>query len=84
MEKKISNNSLMNKSDLENLSQSELINLLLNQDKMLRQLLKEKQQKPIPKPRKSVKQMVQSYEDNIIFLRRSLETIINQRQPPEN
>ena len=75
-EKLISNDNIMIKSDLEKLNQSELINLLLNQDKMLRQLLKEKQQKPIaaprtmkpiPTPRKSVKQMVQSYEDNIIL-----------------
>ena len=41
----------MIKSDLEKLNQAELINLLLNQDKMLRQLLQEKQQKPIAKPR---------------------------------
>ena len=48
----------MNKKDLEKLSKSELIELLLNQQ----------QQKPIPAPRtsKSVKDMVQQYEDNII------------------
>ena len=47
----------MNKKDLEKLNKSELIELLLNQ-----------QQKPIPAPRtsKSVKDMVQQYEDNII------------------
>ena len=50
-EKLISNDNIMIKSDLEKLNQSELINLLLNQDKMLRQLLQEKQQKPIAKPR---------------------------------
>ena len=76
MEKIKSNHNIMIKSDLEKLNQSELINLLLNQDKLLRQLLKEKQQKPkdaprtmksIAAPRKSVKQMVQSYQDNIIL-----------------
>ena len=71
MRKIIKYNSNMIKSDLEKLNQSELINLLLNQDKMLRQLLKEKQQKPIAKPRtmkpvpppkKNVQQMVEYYE----------------------
>ena len=70
-EKLISNDNIMMKSDLEKLNQSELINLLLNQDKMLRQLLQEKQQKPIakpramkpvPPPRKNVQQMVEYYE----------------------
>ena len=48
----------MNKKDLEKLNKSELIELLLNQQ----------QQKPIPAPRtsKSVIDMVQQYEDNII------------------
>ena len=67
-EKLISNDNIMIKSDLEKLNQSELINLLLNQDKMLRQLLQQKQQKPIakpramkpiPPPRKNVQQMVE-------------------------
>ena len=53
-----SNHIDMDKKDLEKLSKSELIELLLNQQ----------QQKPIPAPRtsKSVKDMVQQYEDNII------------------
>ena len=57
-EKVYSNNIDMNKKDLEKLNKSELIELLLNQQ----------QQKPIPAPRtsKSVKDMVQQYEDNII------------------
>ena len=48
----------MNKKDLEKLNKSELIELLLNQQ----------QQKPIPAPKtsKSVINMVQQYEDNII------------------
>ena len=71
MEKLIYNDIIMIKSDLENLSQSELINLLLNQEKMLKQLLQEKQQepiakprtmKPVPPPRKNVQQMVEYYE----------------------
>ena len=51
----------MNKKDLEKLNKSELIELLLNQQQ-------QQQQKPIPAPRtsKSVKDMVQQYEDNII------------------
>ena len=70
-EKLISNDNIMIKSDLEKLNQSELINLLLNQDKMLRQLLQEKQQKPIakpramkpvPPPRKNVQHMVEYHE----------------------
>ena len=49
----------MNKKDLKKLSKSELINLLLKQ---------EKKPKPVPTPRtyKPVKDMVQQYEDNII------------------
>ena len=45
----------MDKASLEKLSKSELINLVLK-----------KQKRPIPTPRKSVKDMVQQYEDNII------------------
>ena len=46
----------MSESDLQKLSKDQLIDLLLKQ-----------QQKPLPKPRKSVKQMAQDYEDNIIL-----------------
>ena len=49
-----SNHINMDEKDLEKLSKLELINLIL------------KQQKPVPAPRKSVKDMVQQYEDNII------------------
>ena len=49
-----SNHIDMDKKDLEKLSKSELIELLL------------KQQKPVPTPRRSVKNKVQQYEDNII------------------
>ena len=58
MEKIISTN-YMNKTSLEKLTKSQLINLLLQQN------MKPQQRKPIPTPRKSVKQMVHDYEDNI-------------------
>ena len=50
----------MNKSDLSKLTNSQLIKMLLQQNEELQSI------KPIPAPRKSVKQMVQDYEDNII------------------
>ena len=60
MEKNISTD-YMNKNSLEKLTKSQLINLLLQQN------VKPQPRKPIPTPRKSVKQMVQEYEDNIIL-----------------
>ena len=64
MEIKISNLINMDKSGLEKLSKSELINLLLKQGKPF-----PKPRRPVPTPRtyKSVKDMVQKYEDNIII-----------------
>ena len=69
----ISTNS-MEKQALEKLTKSQLINLLLKQNiEMKKLLLKQKPapinifKKPIPTPRKSVKQMVQDYEENIIL-----------------
>ena len=65
----------MNKKDLKKLSKSELINLLLKQEKKPKIIVAD-DTKPVPKPRrpfptprtyKSVKDMVQQYEDNIIF-----------------
>ena len=56
-----SNHIDMDKKDLEKLSKSELIELLLKQQKPV-----PAQRRPIPTPRKSVKNMVQQYEDNII------------------
>ena len=50
----------MNKSSLKKLTKSQLIQLFLKQNEELQS------RKPIPAPRKSVKQMVQDYEDNII------------------
>ena len=49
-----SNHINMDEKNLEKMSKLELIQLIL------------KQQKPVPAPRKSVKDMVQQYEDNII------------------
>ena len=53
----------MKKDDLSKLTKDQLINLVLNQNKKI--ISEEK--RPIPKPRKNVKQMVQDYEDNIIL-----------------
>ena len=60
MKSEKSNHINMNKASLKKLSKSQLIKLLLKQDK------KPVQRRPIPTPRKSVKQMVKQYEDNII------------------
>ena len=60
MEKFISTD-YMNKTSLEKLSKSQLIELLLQQN------VKPQPRKPIPTPCKSVKQMVLDYEDNIIL-----------------
>ena len=59
---KKSNHINMDKASLKKLSKSELIKLLLKQDnKPVPQ-----KRRPIPTPRKSVKQMVKQYEDNIL------------------
>ena len=62
----------MNKASLKKLSKSELINLLLKQEKKPKIIIEDytkpvpARKRPIPTPRKSVKDMVQQYEDNII------------------
>ena len=61
----------MDKKDLEKLSKSELIQLLLKQQEPKINIVDKPvpaQRRPIPTPRthKSVKNMVQQYEDNII------------------
>ena len=67
MENIISTNN-MNKRSLSNLTKSQLINLLMKQNLEIKQLLQQNmQQQPIPAPRKSVKQMVQDYEENVIL-----------------
>ena len=71
MTEKIISINNMNKGDLKNLTKTQLINLLLkknNEIKVLKQQnYKPKTKKPVPLPRKSVKQMVQNYEKNIII-----------------
>ena len=67
MVSKKSNLINMNNSDLEKLSKSELIKLLLKQNAGKPIKIEIMDDKPVPKPRKSVKDMVQQYEDNIIL-----------------
>ena len=55
----------MNKSDLKKLSKSELIKLILQQN--TKPVPAPRAVRPIPAPRKSVQQMVQNYEENIIL-----------------
>ena len=57
-------NSNMNKASLKKLSKSQLIKLLMKQDNNTPVIQK---RKPIPTPRKSVKEMVKRYEENIIL-----------------
>ena len=69
---KISNLLHMDKASLKKLSKSELINLLLKQEKNPKIIIVDdtkpspKLRRPVPTPRKSVKDMVKEYEDNII------------------
>ena len=58
-----SNYIYMDKASLKKLSKSKLIKLLLKQEN--KKPVKQKR-RPIPTPRKSVKEMVKQYEDNII------------------
>ena len=70
--KKIISTNYMETNTLNNLTKSQLINLVLklnaNIEKLQNQIVKKQPEpiKPIPLPRKSVKQMVQDYEENII------------------
>ena len=68
----------MNKVSLKKLSKSELIKLLLKQEKKLKTIVVDdtkpvpaqrtyKPRPPVPTPRKSVKQMAKEYEENIIL-----------------
>ena len=54
----------MNKQTLWQLPKAELIQMLLKQNSKIKKLMRK--QKPTTAPRKSVKQMVQDYENNII------------------
>ena len=65
------NHILMDKKNLKKLNKSELINLLLKQQKPKIIIVDDtkpspKPRRPVPTPRKSVKDMVKEYEDNII------------------
>ena len=64
MEIKESNHINMDKASLKKLSKSQLIKLLMKQDNNTPVIQK---RKPIPTPRKSVKEMVKRYEENIIL-----------------
>ena len=80
MKSEKSNHIDMNKSELKKLSKSELIKLLFKQEKKKPEIIvvddtkpspkpserPKKNRKPIPTPRKSVKDMVQQYEENIL------------------
>ena len=57
----------MDKKNLKKLSKSELIKLLLKQEKKKPKIIVVDGTKPVPTPRKSVKQMVKQYEENIIL-----------------
>ena len=64
----------MDKASLKKLSKSELIKLLLKQEKKKPKIIvvddtktSPKPRRPVPTPRKSVKDMIQQYEDNIIL-----------------
>ena len=67
MKNNISNS--MKKASLKKLSKSELIKLLLKQSKDVESNVQEnvKRRRPIPTPRRSVKEMVKRYEENIIL-----------------
>ena len=73
MMSEISNLIHMDKASLKKLSKSELINLLLKQEKKPKIIIVDdtkpspKLKRPVLTPRKSVKDMVQQYEDNIII-----------------
>ena len=76
--KKIISTDSMKTSTLKNLTKDQLIELILKQNKKINMLSQKRQindviqpplefrDKPVPAPRKNVKQMVQEYEDNII------------------
>jgi len=67
METKLSSPIYMDKKNLKKLSKSELIKLLLKQEKKKPKIIVVDGTKPVPTPRKSVKQMVKQYEENIIL-----------------
>ena len=69
MKSEKSNHINMDKASLKKLSKSELIKLLLKQSKDVESNVQEniKRRRPIPTPRRNVKDMVKRYEENIIL-----------------
>ena len=69
MTEKIIHTNSMNKQDLSNRTKNQLINLLLKQNDKIKMLFKKVNQiqKPIPAPRKNVKQMVLLRLKTLIF-----------------
>ena len=71
----MSTNNMKNITEFKNMSKAQLIRLLIKQNLEIKNLLQQNMpqqptpitKKPIPTPRKSVKQMVQDYEENIIL-----------------
>ena len=66
MESKIIELDNMKKADLKKPSKSQVTKLLLKQNFEPERAVPKPRIKPIPTPRKNVKQMVQEFEDNII------------------
>ena len=56
----------MDRANLEKLSKEELINLVLNKEEIIRKSAPKMIRKQIQTPRKSVRDMIQQYEENII------------------
>ena len=64
----------MKNNNINELTKSQLIDLVLNQNAKIKKLFKiinaqkiiNEQKRPVPAPRKSVKQVMQEYEDDII------------------
>ena len=66
------NNVLMDEKSLEKLTKTQLIDILLNKAVQTKESFAKARsdsrvKKPVPMPRKSVKQMIKEYEENIIL-----------------
>ena len=66
MTEKKYNHILMDRANLEKLSKEELINLVLNKEEIIKKSAPKMIRKQIQTPRKSVRDMIQQYEGNII------------------
>ena len=83
MESKIIELDNMKKADLKKPSKSQVTKLLLKQNFEPERAVPKPRIKPIPTPRKNVKQMVQEFEDNIIPPPVKLEMGENQPKNPK-